>query len=341
MWRLIKFQKMFKQNVKTISIVICFLFLEAIILFFMFSSFVISPVFGGMEQNVTVITQLNIGNTYPEVLNVTVDYGATTITLIANSTKLVNCLGVVRDYNGQADIKSVSARFFDTVNSSYDSYEDNNSHYYNNSCNITNDFTSFNSYTDDEYTLLANCTFNVWYYANPQTWKCTIVPNDTSNLQDFNNDSITVGELLSIGVPDTINYGTVNATKVSDENITTVLNYGNVRINLSIRGYALSEGDNLSMNCTLGSIKNISVGYEKYNLTVSNPGDMATLSQFESLYANLTSNATIKRFNLNYRMNETVNEAFNSTYWRIYVPRGVAGSCSGKVVIGAIKSAGS
>jgi hypothetical protein len=332
---------MFKQNVKKISVVISLLFLEAVILFFMFSSFVISPVVGGIEQNVSVTTLLNIGNNFPEVLNVSVDYGATAITLIANSTKLVNCLGVVRDWNLQADIKLISAKFFDTSNSSYDSYEDNNSNYYNASCNLTYDFTSFNSYSDDEYTLLANCTFNVWYYANPQTWKCTIVANDSSNLQDSGNYTINVSELLSIGVPDTINYGTVNATKVSDENITTVLNYGNVRLNLSIRGYAVNEADNLSMNCTLGSSKNISVGYEKYNLTVSNPGDMATLAQFQSLYANLTSNITIKRFNLNYRMNETAHEAFNSTYWRIYVPKGVAGSCSGKVVIGATKAGGS
>jgi hypothetical protein len=330
-----------KQNIRTILIVIFLLFLEAIILFFMFSSFVIYPVVGGIEQNVTVTTYLEIGNTPPEVLNVSVDYGATTISLNANSTKIVNCLGVVRDYNGETDIRVVSAKLFDTVNSSYSSYEDNNSNYYNASCNVSYDFTSFNSYVDDETMVLANCTFNVWYYANPQTWKCTIVANDSSNLQDSNNYTINISELLSIGVPDTINYGTVNATKVSDENITTVLNYGNVRLNLSIRGYAVNEADNLSMNCTLGSSKNISVGYEKYNLTVSNPGDMATLAQFQSLYANLTSNITIKRFNLNYRMNETAHEAFNSTYWRIYVPKGVAGSCSGKVVIGATKAGGS
>lgn len=88
------------------------------------------------------------------------------------------------------------------------------------------------------------------------------------------------------------------------------------------------------MNCTLGAIKNISVQHEKYNITNSNPG-VIDLSQFIANYTNLTSSPVVRTFNLEYRQNDTFNEAINATYWRIYVPLGVAGTCQGNIVFGA------
>ena len=40
-----------------------------------------------------------------------------------------------------------------------------------------------------------------------------------------NSDSITISQLLALGVPDIINYTRVNATFVSDEQIANVTNY--------------------------------------------------------------------------------------------------------------------
>ena len=76
---------------------------------------------------------------------------------------------------------------------------------------------------------------------------------------------------------------------------------------------------------------------EKYNVTDPNPGTL-DLSGFEDLYINLTSSPVVREFNLNYRQNDVNNEAINETYWRIYVPVGVAGSCQGNIVFGAVKS---
>jgi hypothetical protein len=39
---------------------------------------------------------------------------------------------------------------------------------------------------------------------------------------------------------------------------------GNVAMDLFLRGYAISLNDNLSMNCTAGSIGNISIEHEKF-----------------------------------------------------------------------------
>jgi hypothetical protein len=154
------------------------------------------------------------------------------------------------------------------------------------------------------------------------------------------NDTISISELISIGLPNIINYSTVNATAISSEVIANVTNFGNVKVNLSLSGYANVTNDNLAMNCTLGSLRNISVVHEKYNLTTSNPGDITSYTEFGSKYVNLSSTITVKKFDLSYRQNDTYNDAVNASYWRIYVPRGVAGTCTGNIVFGATKQAG-
>ncbi len=91
------------------------------------------------------------------------------------------------------------------------------------------------------------------------------------------------------------------------------------------------------MNCSLGQLKNISIAYEKYNITETNPGSLS-FSSFEQFYANLTSQPVVKKLDLKQREDDNVDDAINATYWRIYVPIGVAGSCSGNIVFGATKS---
>jgi len=309
--------------------------LELVLLFFLFSFFV-SPVSGGIgNPNTTVITHLTVGEVYPEILNVSVNYDAETITLSPNTTVSVYCIGLIRDYNGESNLSTLTGRFFHS-SSTYDSGEDNNTHYRNNSCNIsfvTEDW----GVPDDEYHALGNCTFEVQYYATPGVWNCTLWVNDSTNFNDSNSDGINVSELLALHVPDTINYGVVNATDMSGENITNVTNVGNVMFNLSFLGYAVSQGDGLAMNCTLGGIKNISIEHEKFNLTESNPG-VLTLDGTDGIYENLTTATLVRQFNLDRRTNDDLNDVLNSTYWRIYVPTGVAGSCQGNIIFGAVQS---
>ncbi len=304
---------------------IFFIFLE-VFLFIILFSFFPKGVFAGVgEHNVTVITNLTVGNVYPELSNVTIQNNDSTLALIPNSTKFVFCSGLVTDYNGWVDVDHASAVFFDFANSTSGAADDNNLHYTNSSCTITQEGT---------YTNWINCTFDVWYYANPGNWNCLITVNDSYNKLGYGNDNITVSSLLGLGLPDYIDYGTVNATEVSLENISNVTNYGNVKINLSLSGYGFALEDGNAMNCTLGAIKNISIEHEKYNLTNSNPG-VLDLSQFIANYTNLTSAPVVKVFNLEYRQNDTFNEAINTTYWRIYVPLGVAGTCQGNIIFGA------
>jgi hypothetical protein len=310
-------------------------------LFLIFFSLFPKTIFAGVgTNNVTVITNLTVGNVYPEILNVSIEDNAASFTLTPNSTKLLRCVAVVRDYNGENDINFSNSTFFDNFSSSEGGANDNNIHYTNSSCNMTNDFGSYNGYSDDVYTKLVNCTYQVWYYANATAWNCTVMVNDSYDWRAKGYDLITISPLLALGLPDFIYYGTVNATYVSGENISNVTNYGNVPVNLSLSGYGFKENDGNAMNCTLGSNKNITIEKEKYNLTTSHSGDL-TLSEFIANYTNLTINPVTKRFDLDFRHNDILNEAWNHTYWRIYVPVGVAGTCQGNIIFGAVQADGS
>jgi hypothetical protein len=307
------------------------IFIELALIIVLFSFFP-EGVFAGVgSPNVTVITNLTVGNVYPEMTNVTIEANVSSVALTPNATKVINCVGLATDYNGWDDVKNASAMFFDNASSSYNGADDNNLHYTNSSCSINQEGT---------YTNWINCTFDVWYYANAATWTCTILVNDTAGRGGYGSDVINVSSLLALGLPDVIYYGKVNATEVSDENITNVTNYGNVKINLSLSGYGFKSNDGNAMNCTIGAVKNISIGLEKFNLTIPNPG-ILNYTQFNSTYLNLTSAPVVKSYNLNYRQNDTFNEAINATYWRIYVPMGVAGTCQGNIVFGATVAAGS
>jgi hypothetical protein len=309
-----------------------FLIVLELVLFVIFFSFFPKGVFAGVgSPNVTVITNLTVGNVYPELSNVSIENNVSTLALTPNASKFITCVGLATDYNGWADVKNASAMFFDNTNSSYNGADDNNLHYTNSSCTITQ---------QDTYTDWINCTFPVWYYANPGIWNCTILVNDTKGKSGYGSDTINISSLLALGLPDFIYYGEVNATEVSLENLSNVTNYGNVKINLSLSGYGFRLSDGNAMNCTVGAIKNISIYHEKYNLTNTNPG-VLDLPQFIANYTNLTSAPVVKTYNLNFRQNDTFNEAINASYWRIYVPLGVAGTCQGNIVFGATVAPGS
>lgn len=307
------------------------IFIEAsLILAFLFIFIFPDYVFAGFgEDNVTVKTNLTVGNSAPNIIEILVDEDVP-ITLIPNNTKKINCTARIEDYDTDTDVQIVTAVFFDPAQANAGSPDDNNSHYTNGSCRID---TSYGN----EYELMAHCLFDIWYYANASDWNCSVTAIDSFPYQVTETNSSTILPLLALGLPDIIQYGTVNATYVSEENVTNVTNLGNVKINLSLSGYGFLENDGNAMNCSLGPVENISIEYEKFNLTDTTPGDL-TYVQFIGNYTNLTSYPVTKEFNLDYRRNENYNEAWNYSYWRIYVPTGVAGTCQGNIIFGAVQA---
>lgn len=331
---------------KTLKLTL-FVLAEAFLLFLIVTSFG-SFLNGQSGGNVTVQTFLQVGNVSPEVLSVSINNYASSITLSPNSTVNVTCQGVLRDFNNETNITNVTAEFF-TPPGVYGGALDNNFHYRNiSNCAINYSFISFGGFVDNNYTALGTCNMSVQYYANPGTWNCTMWVNSSVNLSATGSNTTTMNPLLAVGTPSTINYGTVNQTYVSLENLTNVTNEGNVQINLSLYGYGTTPGDGLAMNCSIAgtSIANnaININYERYNLTNSTaPNVNLNLSAFSNgSYSNLTSLFTVRKFNLFSRQNDTLSgvDDTNATYWRIYVPVGVAGSCNGSIVFGAATANG-
>jgi len=338
-------EKRDNKKYRFIIIFSVFLILEIALIIFLFSFFS-SPVVGYSNETVRVQTLLNVINVAPEVLTVVItnasnSYTNMNITPNPGTFKNVYCNGIVRDLDNSTYLSNVTAYLFQNSTSVF-AGDDNNTHYTNSTCFMNT--TVYNpTYGDDangNYTANYSCLFIVQYYANPGYWNCTVTTANILNLNTTNTNVSGINELMAVTLPPTLNYGNVNSTYVSNENITNVSNAGNVMINLSLQGYSVYIGDGNAMNCSRGSVRNISIMYEKYNLTESNPS-VSSLTQLETLYANLTSASVIKAFSLNYRQNDVYDDAINATYWRIYVPAGAAGTCSGNIVFGATKAAGS
>ncbi len=273
-------------------------------------------------------------NSIPEVLNLSVDDAQDNpvqeIDLTPASTRLVQCVGVARDFDGESTISTVRAEFFNVASSSFGSADDNNVHYSNESCTV-------NAGYGNAQEVAYECSATVLYYANEGAWNCTVEVFDTFNVSGSATNQTTINVLLALSVPSVLDFGLVNTSEVTPEQQFNVTNAGNTLVNLSLSGYARTINDGHFMNCSFGET-NISIEHAKYNLTSANTGAL-TLGQVELLYTNLTSTVTIADFALSHRQNDTDDVgATNQTYWRTYVPPTADGSCSGNLVLGAVQA---
>jgi len=245
------------------------------------------------------------------------------IDLTPNATTQIFCTAITTGYESSTSLTNASATFYASTSSPSDP-DDNNDHYTNSSCEIN---TSYGTPLEAKI----NCSLQIQYYANSDTWECQINVTDNKSYSKTGSNQTFVNTLLAIGTNSTLDFGVVNASELASEKVIEIINYGNVKINISASGYGTTPGDGESMICTND---NISVEHTKYNMTESNPGTI-TLTQAEALYTNLTSSPITEDLNMNPRQNDIVNEAINDTYWRVYVPQDVAFSCQGRIVLGA------
>lgn len=84
--------------------------LEITLLIILFSFFPKDVLAGFGVGNVTVITNLTIGNVFPEMSNMSVE-NTPTLTLIPNNTRKTYCWGLATDFNGWNDIVNGTAEF--------------------------------------------------------------------------------------------------------------------------------------------------------------------------------------------------------------------------------------
>jgi hypothetical protein len=243
------------------------------------------------------------------------------IALLPATTTSVTCNATVTISDLMKNITIINATLYDPSSAGYLSPNDKNNHYTNATCNRTAKDGILENYS---------CSFALWYYSNNATWICNLSAMDTDNLTGTGNISTLLNELVAFDVNSSVlNYGNLNVTNISGISNITLYNFGNKDLNVSFKGFAVSEQDGLAMVCGLGT--NISIGYERYS--------SSSLAEYEEMTSLTGNSVMLANFTLFQRTNdESHDQDVNSTYWRISVPPPAASNCSGVINLLATKA---
>jgi hypothetical protein len=286
---------------------------------------------GPNYKNVTVHTSVNITHSKPDVLNVTVyetlNLSAKNITITAGGYKSVSCNATVRSWEGFNDISVVNATLYHQGSSSQNASDNLNNHYTNASCKLNASLTQFIGW----YV----CSFDVIYFSNNGTWTCNVTIQNSYTVTNPNFTGSGYGTTLfypvyALNVTDGIDYGGVAVEDYSSPDRTAnVTNLGNMGINITVEGYAVTRGDGLAMNCSLTG-----------NITVDNERFSPSSGQSFATKTPLTSNLGGEMIPGLSMPKQTINNTLilNTTYWQLYVPPNPAGNCSGYILFTAISS---
>jgi hypothetical protein len=253
----------------------------------------------------------------PQILSMIIDdylVPANEIILSAGSTRKVYCTVVVYDFFGTANIANVSAKFHYSLNTSSQN-NDNNTIYSNSSCSL-NETTSTNK--------TFSCAFDVLYYANNGTWICNATAYNLQNNFVYGNTSSYIQALYAINLTDGIDFGNVESNTTSLNITANITNIGNMPVNISLRGYAVTPGDNLGMNCT--SNKNITISNIKFSTvsTLDFPAKTAMTGAVQTINLRIAK-----------QTNPSI-QIINNTYWQIQPGPGIKGNnCSGFIMFNA------
>lgn len=232
------------------------------------------------------------------------------IDLYAAQTVPVFCNFSVNDTDGVIDIVSANATFY-VSGSTPISPDDNSTHYTNSSC-----IETWNNGID---TKNFTCGFNVYYYANNGTWQCNASAIDTQNAIGIGNDSTVINPLYALNATASIDFGDVPTGSISPEKNITVINLGNIRLNINLSAYAITQNDGIAMNCTNA---NISLNDLRYSKTSGVAFSAMNFMPYSDLAFNLAKQ-------------QTPVLSQNYTYWRVNATPPSFGDCRGVIVITA------
>ena len=291
-----------------------------------------TDVIGANRTNETVVTKVWVWNTEPNIT--LVEISPSSISLNPGGTFRVNCTAYIWDYNGWQDINFTNATFYHAGTSKNHYEDDNNNHYTANStaCNCTDAGDA------DGTNITCLCVFDIWYYADNGTWICNVSAYDnggnaTTRIHNFNSTnyaSATILEIIGINTVNEIDFGNLSVTETSNSIVANVTNWGNVPINVSIRGWGgssenVTNAGNFDMLCDYG---NISHGYERYSGNNISWDDMFNVSN---------TSIQLPHFWLPVRANDDFNtNDTNNTFWRIQIAPTIGGFCNGTVMFSAI-----
>ena len=277
-------------------------------------SLIVNDTYNNKNQTDFIIT---VADWRANVTNLTIQ---SVIDLNPGNQTTVTCNATISDNDNVSDIKAVNATFYH-ISVGVNSANDNNNHYTNNSCLALKNATFESNYT---------CGFSIQYYANNGTWRCNITSVDMDDRSVFGNVSSLINELMAIDVsPLIIDYGALKVTNTSNDTSVTIRNFGNIPINISLRGFAPDEERgylNLSMICENG--RNISNSNQKFSTL--NGTDFTGMIP-------MNNETQLINFTLQQRTNDiTFGNDTNSTFWKIQIPAATLGFCNGTIIFGAI-----
>jgi hypothetical protein len=167
-----------------------------------------------------------------------------------------------------------------------------------------------------------NCGFDVLYYANNGSWICNLTVNNYPVTTNFNISS-TILPLYAVNVTDGIEFSDVEAGLPSANITANITNFGNMPVNITLQGYAISIGDNIGMNCSDGT-----------NITITNirfsKNSTSTFPQKTQL------NGSVQPLMLQMQKQTNITVISNTTYWQINPnPGSINRICDGHVIFSA------
>lgn len=262
---------------------------------------------GGIGNNPPVISMI--------LLEDNVDSPSDELDLNPGTQKAIQCNATVQDNDGYANIQTVNATLYAST-SSLTAPDNNQKHYTNTSCTRYQQDGNYANYT---------CSFSVWYYATNGTWTCSFTATDGESVSTA-VDTATMNELYALSIsPSLLDYGDLSEGDVSSELIANVTNFGNMAINVSVKGYGAEEGDGLSFVCDQ---ENIVVGAERYAIVSSPYGSKSALTDsfVNSKLKILAATGAARSWNL--------------TFWQLQIPTTgePRGQCDGTIVFQAESS---
>jgi hypothetical protein len=168
------------------------------------------------------------------------------------------------------------------------------------------------------------CGFETIYYANNGTWICNATVYDNKDNKYNSNISTVIQPLYAVNISDTMIFGDAKSSIPSINISVNITNFGNMPVNITLQGYAISIGDNTAMNCS----DNTNISIENVKFT-TNPG-----LDFD---AKTPLSGGIQNLDLQVLKQINSTQIFNTTYWQISPnPGTIDRICSGYVIFNAM-----
>ncbi len=298
------------SDIFTYAITTCVVFSIAV--------FVFSPLYFGAEEVFAddATASVTVGNASSTASSVTIN-GGEAITLTENATSTVAVTGTVTDSNGCGDLTSVKVAIYKqgTTCTASGNADNDNCYFYEDS----NPSAHASCSGEDDTTYAVSYNFSVYYYADGGTWLATITPADEEAGVPDNSTTVTLNDLQSINVSETISFGSVAAGAASTgDHTATLTNTGNVAVDSKVHGTALT--------CTVRS--SVPVGNQEWALASFTYGDGTDLTDSAAPVGGIDASLAAPG-------NDTV-PVTDATYWQVSVPNGAEGTCTGTTTFTAM-----